>query len=272
MTYSGYLTRSAAHFSIAGDVAPGVNPDHTHPAPEPDIFDPQPTPPAKQGGDVWMPGEVGFVSGDQVQPITHWYAGQLAVPSNVPYGTAQQVMQDRMMADHMPVNYRRDSIRLYQHDSEGETISYVVGRTSQEAGESLPESVQYLANGQNAFDQTNLPNEVYAGDPANVGRYRLGYDVNYFGEYKYPIGKFGLDTMLRAYTGLTPIVPAEKTQMNQNAAPYTPNSSGTATWVNGQYQVPSLFALPSETEMTDYTTASSQQYDTNSGFDNGERL
>lgn len=269
--YTGYLTRSA-HFSIAGDVAPGVNADHTHPAPEPDIFDPQPTPPAQQAGDVWQPAENGFASGDHVQPIEHWYAGELAVPSNVPYGTAQQAMQERMIQDHSAVNYRRDTVRLYQHATEGETIDWVVGRTAQESGESLPTSVQYLANGTNAFDQTNQPNEVYGGDAANVGRYRLGYDVNYFGEYKYPIGKFGLDTMLRAYTGLTPIVPAEKTQLNQDAAPYTPNSSGTATWINGQYQVPSLFALPSETDMTDYTTASSQSYETSNGFNEGERL
>lgn len=268
--YTGYLTKMA-HYATANDVAPGVNPDHTHPQPEPDIFDPHPEVPSTQGGDVWNPAENGFASDAQVQPITHWYNGQLSVPSNVEYGTAQQAMQERMMADHEHVNYQSDSIRLYQHATEGESIEFVAGRSPWIAGQSLPDDVQYLANGKNAYDQTNQPNEVYSGDAVNVGRYRLGYKINLFGKYEYPIGKFGQDALLRAYTGLTPIFPADKNQMNTDAAPYTPNSSGTATWTTPQYQDPSLFTLPSETQMTDFVTAS-EAVPGNAGFSESERL
>jgi hypothetical protein len=253
--YTGYLTRMA-HYSAPRDTAPGVNPEHTHPEPDPDIFDPRPAATPDQGGDVWNPTENGFTSGDQVQPVRHWYNGQLAVPTNVPYGTAQQAMQDRMMVDHSDTNFRPDGIRLYQHATEGETIDYEPGRMPWNAGQTLPEDVQYLANGDNSYDQINQPNEVYGGDPANVGRYRLGARWAMFGLYENPHGKFGQDANLRAYTGLTPQFPDTKTQHNQDAAPYTPNSSGTATWVLPQFQVPRLFSLPSETSLTDYTVAS----------------
>jgi hypothetical protein len=40
-----------------------------------------------------------------------------------------------------------------------------------------------------------------------------------------------------------------------DTAPYVPNSTGTHTWVPAPFaQIPSLFGLPSETEMTDHTT------------------
>jgi hypothetical protein len=265
--YTGYLTRMA-HFSAAADVAPGVNPEHEHPDPDPDIFDPKPGTPAQQGGDVWMPAEVGFASEMQVQPITHWYNGQLAVPSSVPYGTAQLAMQERMMADHEQANYRPDTIRLYQHATEGQTIDYVKGRAPQNAGTTLPDGAQYLANGRNSYDQTNVPNEVYSADE---GRYRLGYKINDWGEYRYPIGRFGQDAQLRAYTGLTPTFPADKPAVT-DAAPYTPNSSGTTTWTTPQWQVPSLFGLPSETQVTDYTTSAEGWPAENSDFGSGERL
>jgi hypothetical protein len=267
--YSGYLTR-LAHFSRSNDVVPGVNPEHTHPEPDPDPFDPRPDTPDYQAHDAWMPVEDGFASGESVQDIRHWYDGQLSVPSNVPYGVGQQAMQERMMADHAPVNYRRDSIRLYQHESEGNSIEYVPGRMPQNAGSSLPEDVQYLANGRNSYDQINQPNEVYAGDPANVGRYRVGAKINMFGLYNNPLGKFGQDALLRAYTGLTPMFPDNKTQHNQTAAPYTPNSSGTATWVMPQYQDISTFTLPSETAMSDFTTGNAQVSETD--FNEGDRL
>lgn len=267
--YSGYFLRMA-HYSASNDVVPGVNPEHTHPEPDPDPFDPRPDTPANQAHDVWNPGEDGFASGEQVQDIRHWYDGQLSVPSNVPYGTAQQAMQERMMVDHSPVNFRRDTIRLYQHASEGNSIEYVPGRMPQNAGSTLPEDVQYLANGRNSYDQTNQPNEVYSGDPVNVGRYRLGAKINMFGLYDTPTGRFGQDALLRAYTGLTPQFPDDKIQHNQEAAPYTPNSSGTACWLTPQFQTISDFTLPSETALSDYTLGSAQT--TDYGFSDGERL
>lgn len=252
--YTGYLTRTA-HYGPPGDVAPGVNPDHTHPAAEPDPFNPQPDTPTAQTGDVWNPTENGFASDWQVEPVAHWFNGSPAVPSNVPYGTGQQAMQDRMLADHSVIHYVSDTIRLYQHQSEGVSIDWQVGRSPQHAGESVGDNESYLMMGRNSYDVTNQPNEVYAGDPANVGRYRLGVKTTMFGLYDNPIGRFGQDANLRAYTGLSPQFPVDKPSV-ADAAPYTPNSSGTTTWTMPQFQVPRLFSLPSETSMTDYTTAS----------------
>jgi hypothetical protein len=265
--YTGYLTRMA-HFSNAHDVAPGVNPEHEHPHPDPDIFDPRPDTPTAQAGDVWSPAEVGFASEMRVQPVEHWFNGQLAVPTNVPYGMAQQAMQDRMMVDHEQANYRPDTIRLYQHASEGESIEFVKGRAPWNAGVSLPDNAAYLANGKNSYDQTNGVTEVYSADE---GRYRLGTKINLFGKYQFPIGKFGQDAQLRAYTGLTPILPVDKPRV-VDSAPYTPNSSGTTTWTTPQWQVPSMFALPSETASTDYVVASSDQPQAYTGFSDEERL
>jgi hypothetical protein len=263
--YTGYLTRSA-HYAYPGDRAPGVNPEHEHPDPDPDPFSPVPDTPVNQAGDVWNPQETGFASDWEVEPVTHWFNGAPAVPSSVPYGTAQQAMQDRMMNDHSVIHYVPDSIRLYQHQSEGVEIDWFVGRAPQNAGVSLPDDVAYLANGDNSYDQINQPNpDVYGGDEANVGRYRLGHKVSMFGLYDTPLGKFGQDASLHAYTGLTPQFPAQKNQMTDGAAPYTPNSSGTATWTMPQFQVPKLFSLPSETSITDYTTAA-EESSTDSGF------
>jgi hypothetical protein len=248
--YTGYLTRKG-HYSPPNDVAPGVNTDHTHPNPEPDPFNPQPDVPANQAGDVWNPTENHFVTGYSPAPVAHWFNGELAVPSSMPtYGAGQQVMQDRMMADHSVLNYVPDSIRLYQHASEGVSIDWQLGRAPQHAGESVGESQNYLMMGRNSYDVTNQPNEVYSADQS---RYRLGTRITMFGLYDSPLGKFGQDASLRAYTGLTPQFPADKVQMNQNAAPYTPNSSGTATWTLPSFQVPRLFGLPTETSLTDYT-------------------
>jgi hypothetical protein len=267
--YTGYLTR-AAHYSLPGDSAPGVNPDHEHPSPEPDPFNPVPQTPADQTGDVWNPTENGFASDWEIAPVTHWFNGAPAVPTNVPYGTAQQAMQDRMMADHSVIHYVPDSIRLYQHASEGVQIEWVPGREPQHAGESVGDNEAYLMMGRNSYDVTNQPNpDVYGGDAVNTGRYRLGLKTTMFGLYENPLGKFGQDASLHAYTGLTPQFPADKNQMNNEAAPYTPNSSGTATWTMPQYNVPRLFSLPSETAMTDYTTAS-ENVSSDTGFDSDD--
>ena len=248
--YSGYLIRKG-HYSLPGDVAPGVNAEHTHPSPDPDIFDPQPNVPASQSGDVWNPTEEHFASPNSPERVAHWFNGTPAVPSSMAsYGAGQQLMQDRMMDDHCISHYEPDSVRLYQHATEGVSIGWETGRAPQHAGESVGESEQYLMMGRNSYDATNQPNEVYSADQ---GRYRLGTRIAMFGLYENPIGKFGQDASLRAYTGLTPQFPSDKTQMTENAAPYTPNSSGTATWTLPSFQVPRLFALQSETSMTDYT-------------------
>lgn len=261
--YSGTAIR-AAHYGVRPSV-PGVNPDHLHPDPEPDPFNPVPDTPANQSGTVWS--YTGESAGPSNQPnlaqvpVSHWYNGQPAVPSGEPYGRAQQAMQERMMADHSDTNYVPDGIRLYQHVSEGQRNEFNIGRQSQFSGASIADGpLAGLANGHNAYDQTNAPNEVYAGDPANVGRYRLGVKTNIFGLYDSPIGKFGQDAILHAYTGLHPAMPFEKEPM-ENTAPYTPNSIGTAHWSpTVANQIPSMFSLPSETVMTDYAVASSSDF------------
>jgi hypothetical protein len=255
--YSGTAVRGA-HFSVRPSV-PGVNKDHFTPDPEPDPFQPPPdVNPAATAGTVWGENPQGASPSGQPmvgQPISHWYDGQAAVPSGVPYARAQQAMQERMMVDHSDSNYVPDSIRLYQHATEGQANQFVIGRMPQNAGVDPGPSLGYLVDGQNSYDATNKPNEVYAGDPANVGRYRLGVKTNVFGMYESPIGKFGQDAAVHAYTGLTPALPREKAPL-QDTAPYTPNSTGTAHWFPAAFsQIPSLFALPSETAMTDYEAA-----------------
>lgn len=272
--YSGAATR-AGHFAIRPSV-PGVNGDHLKPDPEPDPFNPQPATPAGQAGTV-LAQDAPFHSDYAqpslaAQPITHWYEGQPAVPSGVETASRMQAMQERMMLDHLDSNYIPDSVRLYQHATEGMVTDWVVGRPSQFAGAEVPDGpLAGLQNGTNAYDHTNQPNEVYGGaDPANVGRYRLGTKTVMFGLYENPIGKFGQDATIRAITPLSPQFPVDKPAMT-GTAPYTPNSTGTAHWAPAPHnQVPSLFGLPSETAMTDYATAT--QAAPGSEFSDGDRL
>jgi hypothetical protein len=188
--------------------------------------------------------------------VSHWWNGQPAVPSGEPYARAQQAMQKRLMLDHSVSSYVPDGIRLYQHATEGQVNEWLIGRPSQFAGTDLPDGpLKALGNGHNSYDQTNEPNEVYTGDAANVGRYRLGVKTNVFGLYENPIGKFGQDALLHSFTGLTPALPYEKAPMT-DTAPYTPNSTGTAHWApTPASQTPSQFGLPSETAITDYASA-----------------
>lgn len=272
--YSGAATRGA-HYASRPPV-PGLNVDHFHPDPEPDIFNPVPTTPGGQTGNVWADQRNAAGPSNQPNfaqvPVSHWYDGQPAVPSGEPYARAQQAMQERMMVDHSEVSFVPDGIRLYQHATEGQRNEWNIGRPSQFAGETIPDGpLAALGNGHNAYDQTNAPNEVYTGDPTNVGRYRLGMKTNMYGLYESPIGKFGQDALLHAYTGLYPSMPVEKEPM-KDTAPYTPNSTGTAHWAPaGTYQIPSLFNLPSETSITDYAvvaedTTGSDFTDRNGGF------
>lgn len=273
--YSGQVSR-AAHYDFRPPV-PGIGPDHFTGDVEMDPFNPVPDHVAGQEGTVWSvtsdtesANPSGFRSLAEI-PVDHWYAGQASVPSGIPYGQAQQALQERMMVDHAEVNFVPDQYRLYQHASEGTVIQWFDGRASQYAGETIDGPLGGLANGRNGYDQTNAPNEVYTGDSANVGRYRLGKKINMFGEYRYPIGKFGQDASLRAYTGITPTFPAEKRQFQTTAAPYTPNSSGaTAYWTPATpNQVPTVFGLPSETAMTDFATQTAYP---GTDFDDGGRL
>lgn len=272
--YSGALVRAASHFESRPSV-PGVNADHTTPNPEPDPFNPQPTVPPNQAGTVFGdPSEFAIQSNYPnlaQRPVSHWYNGQEAVPANVETATRMDAMADRMMVDHMDTNYVPDSIRLYQHATEGQVNEWLIGRLPREAGATVPDGpLAALQNGRNGYDATNVPNEVYQGDSANVGRYRLGVKTNMWGLYDNPHGKFGQDAQLRAVTGLYPAFPVDKPAMS-DTAPYTPNSTGTTHSAPAQSnQVPSNFALPSETAITDY--AASQGVGVGSEFDDGGRL
>lgn len=263
--YSGTATRTYRFDSRPS--VPGVNADHFTPDPEPDPFNPVPDTPAAQAGTVFTQanraaGASGMPNLAQV-PVTHWYDGQAAVPSGEPYARAQLAMQERMMVDHSDTNYVPDGIREYHHVTEGQTNEFVVGRMPVAAGASIPDGpLAGLANGKNSYDQTNGTTEVYGVGESNVGRYRLGVKTNITGLYENPIGKFGQDALIHSYTGLTPQTPTDKPPMS-NTAPYTPNSTGTAHWSPAQpNQIPSLFTLPSETSMTDFSTTS----DGNSDF------
>jgi hypothetical protein len=269
--YSGTAVRNA-HFSSRPPVQ-GLNKDHFTPDPEPDPFNPVPTPAHTQTGsiltsDVDAAGQSNQPNLAQ-EPVTHWFFGQPSVPSGEPYGVAQQAMQERMMVDHSESNYVPDSFRRYLHATQGQNNQYVIGRMPQNAGVDPGENLQYLVNGANSYDHTNQPNEVYAGDATNVGRYRLGMDTRIYGLYSNPIGKFGQDAQLHSYTGLAPAFPVDKPPM-QDTAPYTPNSTGTAHWFPAPFaQIPDLFGLPSETSMTDRTAVQTDFPDNGSEFTDG---
>lgn len=256
--YSGALVR-AAHYAQRPP-PPGLAQDHFTGQVEPDVFRPKVDTPADQTGTVWpTPVEFAPLSNQpnlaQV-PVTHWYSGDGPVPSSVPYGIAQQEFQNRFIADHAKSNYVPDGIRLYQHATEGMLAEWNVGRMPQNAGVDPGEELDYLVAGTNSYDYTNQPNEVYQGDQANVGRYRLGIKTNVYGLYESPIGKFGQDPLVHAYTGLHAQFPNAKPAM-ADTAPFTPNSTGTAHWDPTQpNQIPSTFALPSENTMTDYAMLS----------------
>lgn len=266
--YTGALTRSA-HFAFRPPV-PGINPDHEHPAPEPDPFDPAPEG-AGQGlkGDVWQPADLPVHTEMRMGPRPHDTPLQPPVPSNVHQSTADLAATSRMLANHSVTDYRPDTNRTYKHATMGRTLDYTPGRMPTDAGITVGDSASFLVMGKNAFDATNQANEVYAGDAPNVGRYRLGVRIEDFGEYVLP-GKVGQDAWLRAYTGLAPEFPSEKPRV-PDSAPYTPNSSGTTTWLQNQWQVPSMFGLPSETALTDYQAATTPAV-TAESFDDGGRL
>lgn len=255
--YSGTALRRA-HYSSRPPV-PGVNRDHTTPDPEPDPFNPVPTPAHNYRGTVLTSSVDDAPQSNYPDPaavpVTHWYNGEPSVQTNVPRERAQQAMQDRLMVDHSQDNYVPDSFRRYTHATQGQNNQFVAGRMPQNAGVDPGENLQYLVNGNNSYDHTNQPNpDVYTGDPANVIRYRLGYDTRVWGLYQNPIGKFGQDAQLHSYTGLHPDMPAPKPQL-RDTAPFTPNSQGTAHWFPAPFaQIPSLFGLPSETSVTDYAT------------------
>lgn len=256
--YSGAAVRQA-RFAWKPPV-PGVNVDHTTPDPEPDLFNPVPDAPQFQTEQGWTSppdeaGPSGYPNLAQV-PVSHAYNTPPAVRSGLPYARAQQAMQDRFLNVHSQVNYVPDSIRLYVHATEGQYNEFQLGRMPQAAGQEIADGpLAGLGNGKNSYDQTNGMTGTYIGDPANVGRYRLGYATRVWGLYQSPTGKFGQDAMLHAYTGLYPAVPTEKPPMT-NTAPYTPNSTGTAHWAPAvSWQKPRLFSLPSETAITDYGVA-----------------
>jgi hypothetical protein len=266
--YTGALTRSA-HYSFRPPV-PGINPDHEHPHAEPDPFSPVPDSAGQGiGGTVWQPGDLPVHTDMVVAARPHTTPLQPPVPSNVHQAQANLAATSRMLANHSRVEYRPDTVPVYRHATQGRTLDYVPGRMPLEAGITVPDNASYLVAGKNAFDYTNPANEVYAGDGANVGRYRLGVAIEDFGRYEYHT-KQGQDAVLRAYVGLEPTFPADKPRV-PNSAPQTPNSAGTTTWLQSQWQVPSLFAVPSETAGTDFLSANVPAAD-GGGFDDGGRL
>lgn len=270
--YSGALTR-AAHTAFRPPV-PGINPEHEHPEPDPDIFAPTPEGVQEQGptGDVWQPADDPTYSDMRDADIHHWTALQDPVPSGVPSGPAGIAATVRMLANHARELFRPDTYVPYKHATQGHHIQYVEGRRPQNAGSSVPDDMGYLVvgrTGRNSYDLTNQPNEVYSQEPGGGGRYRLGTNIENWGLYEFPTQQ-GQDAWLRGYTGLVPQFPVDKPRV-EDSAPYTPNSSGTTTWVMPTFQVPSMFSLPSETAITDYTTATEEE-EPPAQFDDGGRM
>lgn len=266
--YAGALTRSA-HISFRPPV-PGISATHEHPVQTPDPFSPVP-PSAGQGigGTVWQPGDLPVHTEMRVAPRPHDTPLQPPVPSNVHRSQADLAATSRMLANHSVVDYRPDTIPVYRHATQGRTLDYVAGRMPVEAGITVPESAAYLTAGRNAFDATNGTTVVYSGGGADTGRYRTGVRVEDFGRYEFHTRQ-GQDAWLRAYVGLEPQFPVDKPRV-PDSAPYTPNSSGTTTWLQSQWQTPSLFGLPSETAGTDFLSASAPAA-AGGAFDDGGRL
>lgn len=258
MPYSGALAR-AAHFAFRPPV-PGVSPEHEHPEPEPDVFNPVPEGVQAAPYDVYQPEDVSVHTEMQQRPIDHWAFLQAPVPSSVQTEVAGIAATARMIANHSQVDYRPNAYPTYKSGDQGRSIQFAGGRQPWQSGESLPDDTAYLAMGKNAYDQTNQPNEVYSADQ---GRYRLGTTITDFGLYQYWT-KQGQDAELRAYTGLQAALPADKPQM-ENTAPYTPNSTGTANFLTPAFQIPSMFAVPGESSLTDYEASTTEGYWTGAG-------
>lgn len=254
MTYTGALA-AAAHFPSYTSV-PGVSGGHIQRVSAPDPFSPEPANVQATTEDVWQPEDVSTHTEMMVEPVSHWADLQRPVPSNVEGPDDDVAATARMLANHQVVQYRPNKYVPYKHADQGRHIAYVDGRRPQEP------SVEAFLMGRNSYDATNAPSEVYGGD-----RYRLGTWIEDFGLYEYWT-KQGQDGWLRAYTGLEPQMPVTKERI-ADSAPYTPNSSGTATWTLPQWQRPSLFSLPSETSMSDYELAAQGEPAPSDFYDDG---
>lgn len=257
--YSGALLR-AAHFAFRPPV-PGVSPDHLKQTETGDIFNPVPETPPSQDGDVWQPRAASSYTDNGQRPFSHWAGLQAPVPSNVPSGVSGIAATDRMLANHSLVDYVPNQYPLHLNAEQGRTIDWITGRTSLEEDDSVPENMSYLVAGKNAYGYTNQPNEVYSADQGNR---RLGVWNPMFGRYQFWT-KQGQDATLRAYTGLVAAMPVDKPRI-VDSSPYTPNSSGTTTWVQPSYQNVSMFTAPSETVMTDFTVQQEQSSAYNNDF------
>lgn len=268
LPYSGSLLRRA-HFSSRPPV-PGVIADHG-PEPDttvdPDPFDPRPQTPAGQGHDVWQPTDDTGHTSVAARPFSHWTNLVPPLPMNVKPEYVHVADTERLIANHSVVDFTPDTSRKYHNATEGRSIEFIDGRMPQLTGIEGPE---FLVAGKNSFDFTNQPNEVYQGDSANVGRYRLGKRIDDFGHYEFWT-KQGQDANLRAYTGLQPDFPVAKERV-PDSAPYTPNSSGTTTWLMDHNQKITMFTAPSETSMSDYEAASGDVINASSEFNEGDRL
>jgi hypothetical protein len=257
--YSGALVRSA-HFAFRPPV-PGISPNHETQTETGDIFNPVPETPENQGGDAWMPRDASAYSDVQQRPFSHWAGLEEPVPSNVHLTEANQAATDRMLENHSRLDYVPDLYPPYLAAGMGRSIEWITGRTSLEDTDSVPDNMSYLVAGKNAYSFTNGQTEVYSADQGNR---RLGVWTPLFGRYDFWT-KQGQEADLRAYTGLTPSAPYDKPRI-PDSSPYTPNSSGTTTWVQPSYQDVSLFTAPNETVITDYTVQTEGQPAYNSDF------
>jgi hypothetical protein len=262
--YTGYLGRTA-HFGARPPV-PGVSSSHgsTDPAGENDLFQPMPETPDNQANEVWEPQETAPQGPVPYMPISHWTDLQPPVPTNVHVEEAGWITTDRMIANHSQEAPHLNQYPVYAAATQGYGVEWEQGQGSMESGETIDPSLQYLVAGRNAYDYTNQPNEVYSAEETGGSRYRLGLGTKLFGLYEFWT-KQGQDADMRAYTGLVPWLPVDKERV-PDSAPYTPNSSGTTTWVMPAERSVSQWTLPSETNITDYQV-STEPDDTDANSD-----
>lgn len=260
--YSGNLVRQA-HYERYTSVA-GVSPAHAQQTPGRGMFEPTPEAavPA-QPGDVWQPYDQTPHTG--VRPPTPRHTatpgrGPAApIPSGVDEERGQNTVNDRMVATHANVEYVPYERPVYKHGGQGRSITSVEGRRP------LQPSMEAFLVGNNSYDTSNPPSEVYGGE-----RYRLGTADQYFGRYEYWT-KQGQDGWLRPTVTEHPILPVEKPRV-ANSAPYTRNSSGRARSLYPMTQDPRMFVTPSETALSDYTMANQQLGNPGGFVDDGGRL
>ncbi len=262
MVYSGNLVRTA-HYPRYTSVG-GVDPGHAQVRREHELFEPDITTEGvpSSGPSLWQPVDVTPQTGAGVPAYNHNGSMARPLPMDADAGPAAQYRSnDRMVAAHGLVDYVPDTrAPFFQAATQAVDIDFVQGAAP------APPSMEAFVTGPNSYEFSNPANEVYSGD-----RWRLGQDIVIFGRYDYWT-KQGQEAQLRAVEMEEPQFPIN-TGPIKDPAPYSPWSSGLAYFHQTSFNVPRLFAPPSETGISDLTMAQqSDEPSSPSDFANDGRL